>query len=56
LNPAEDGEELRRGIDKYFKWYNNKRRHQSLEYRTPSEVYFGSDNAEDKLSRKQLRK
>jgi putative transposase len=51
LNPAEDGEELRRGIDKYFKWYNSERRQkggQSLGYRTPSEVYFSSGVRKEK--------
>ena len=30
------------GIDAYFPFYNTKRRHQSLGYKTPAEVYFGT--------------
>jgi len=29
------------GIGAYMEFYNNERLHQSLEYRTPAEVYFG---------------
>ena len=28
------------GLDEYFNFYNEKRRHQALQYRTPHEVYF----------------
>lgn len=34
--------EARDGLTEYFSFYNEKRRHQSLEYRTPHEVYFGT--------------
>jgi len=27
-------------LDKYFQFYNKERIHQSLDYRTPSEIYF----------------
>ncbi len=33
-------DDAQRGLQEYFKFYNNKRRHQSLDYRTPTEVYF----------------
>ena len=33
-------EEARVGMTEYFSFYNMKRRHQSLEYRTPESVYF----------------
>lgn len=33
--------EVRQGLKKYFEFYNEKRPHQGLEYRTPAEVYFG---------------
>jgi putative transposase len=33
--------ELRSGLGRYFVFYNEGRRHQSLEYRTPAEVYAG---------------
>lgn len=32
--------EARLGINEYFEFYNNKRIHQSLEYKTPASVYF----------------
>lgn len=34
--------EARIGINKYMKYYNHERLHQSLEYRTPEEVYFNN--------------
>jgi putative transposase len=30
------------GIDRYFKFYNTQRPHQSLGYKTPEQVFFGS--------------
>jgi putative transposase len=33
--------EVRQGLNEYFKFYNERRPHQGLGYRTPSEVYFG---------------
>ena len=38
--------ELREGLKDYFDFYNNKREHQSLKYKTPSEVYGGITNAQ----------
>ena len=35
----ENLKEIRQGLKKYFVFYNEKRPHQGLEYRTPSEVY-----------------
>ena len=35
--------EARRGIRKYLEFYNNERPHQSLGYKTPSEMYFGRE-------------
>ena len=32
--------ETRNGLNEYFQFYNEKRRHQSLNYLTPKEVYF----------------
>ena len=29
------------GLEKYFTFYNTRRYHQSLEYKTPYEVHFG---------------
>lgn len=35
--------EAKEEIRKYFEFYNNKRPHQSLGYKTPAEVYFSSN-------------
>ena len=32
--------ELRAGLDRYFKFYNTRRRHSALDRRTPDAVYF----------------
>lgn len=36
-------DEARGGLTAYFSFYNTKRRHQSLDYRTPAEVYFSTE-------------
>lgn len=33
--------ELKKGLEEYFRFYNDERPHQGLGYRTPAEVYFG---------------
>jgi putative transposase len=33
--------EAHAGIDRYFRFYNHERLHQSLEYRTPAALYLG---------------
>ncbi len=33
--------ELKKAIEAYIEFYNRKRWHQSLDYKTPAEVYFG---------------
>ena len=33
-------EELEKEIDNYINFYNYEREHQSLDYKTPAEVYF----------------
>ena len=40
LNSYQDVSETKTGLSKYFPFYNCERRHQSLNYRTPAEVYF----------------
>ena len=41
LKSYRDIEEARIGLANYFQLYNNERPHQSLEYMTPYEVYYG---------------
>ena len=41
LRDYPDGLEVRKGLGRYFRFYNTERRHQSLDKRTPGEVYFG---------------
>jgi len=31
--------ELRDGIEEYFRFFNTERGHQSLDYKTPDEIY-----------------
>ena len=42
--------EAKERISKYMVFYNQERPHQSLDYRTPSEVYFGKDNKTEETS------
>lgn len=42
LHAYANGTEARRGLARYFSFYNERRSHQSLDYRTPDEVYFGA--------------
>lgn len=39
LNPCDTGDELWRGLNDYFRFYNEERLHQSLGYRTPASFY-----------------
>lgn len=39
-NSYQNLEDAEQGLTAYFKFYNTKRRHQSLDYRTPASVYF----------------
>ena len=40
LNSYQDILETKTGLNEYFPFYNNERRHQSLNYRLPAEIYF----------------
>ncbi len=40
LHAPETGQELYQGVSKYIKEYNYERPHQSLEYQTPSNMYY----------------
>lgn len=39
LKAYENGLDLYEGLKKYFEFYNNERFHQSLDYKTPAEIY-----------------
>lgn len=41
LHAYRDGREARRRLQAYFETYNSRRLHQSADYCTPDEVYFG---------------
>ena len=41
LKQYRNGYELISGLRSYFDFYNHRRPHQGLDYRTPAEVYFG---------------
>lgn len=40
LNDYLNFKEAETGLKNYFKFYNEKRRHQSLDYKTPADLYF----------------
>ena len=42
LRAYETPAELRAGLDRYFRFYNNRRDHATLGRQTPDEVYFGT--------------
>jgi len=39
LKAYENGVDLYKGLQTYFEFYNNKRFHESLDYKTPNQVY-----------------
>lgn len=41
LNDYASVKALKKAIDAYIEFYNNKRWHQSSNYKTPADVYFG---------------
>jgi putative transposase len=43
LHAYESMRELKLALANYFSFYNARRPHQSLDYRTPDEMYFGTD-------------
>ena len=45
LNSCETGDELWRGLDGYFRFYNNERLHQSLGYKTLASRYLHQKEA-----------
>ena len=46
LRAYETPTERRRGLDRYFTFYNTRRRHSALDRRTPDAVYFDQANQE----------
>jgi putative transposase len=40
LKAFEDGQHLAQEVNDWFRWYNQHRPHQSLNYQTPDEVYY----------------
>jgi putative transposase len=40
LRPAANGLEQRRSLAEFFDWYNHRRPHQALDWKTPDEAYF----------------
>lgn len=40
INEYQNINEANRGLSEYFKFYNEKRKHQSLNYQTPAQIYF----------------
>ncbi len=47
LKAYANGLEARRGLREYFRFYNDRRPHQALGYRTPAEVFHGKAAEED---------
>ena len=41
LRPAANGLEQKRSLAEFFDWYNRRRPHQALGWKTPDEAYFG---------------
>ena len=40
LKSYENGLNLYKGLNQYFEFYNTRRFHQSLDYKTPAEIYY----------------
>jgi len=45
LQEYADGHELIRSLERYFKYYNNRRPHQGLAYQAPGEVYWSKEDS-----------
>src|SRR5436190_2659328 len=50
LRPAANGIEQKRSLAEFFDWYNLRRPHQALSWRTPDEAYLGQSTAETALA------
>jgi len=49
LHDYSNGTEVYFALDKYFRFYNEDRFHSSLDYRTPSEVYYAQEKLKEKV-------
>ena len=49
LNPPDDIEELKKQINKFIYFYNYQRPHQSLNYKTPSQIYYNDDKRRKRI-------
>ena len=49
LNEYQSIKELKSAIDAYMKFYNHKRWHQSLDYKTPADVYYNVTENEEPM-------
>ena len=54
LKAYANGIEARLGLRQYFRFYNERRPHQALGYRTPAEVFYGQPVEEDLKRRRCL--
>jgi putative transposase len=52
IKDYESVQALRLGLVRYFEFYNTKRPHQALDYRTPAEVYWSRTPGVPMLARK----
>src|ERR1700751_138644 len=50
LRPAANGIEQQRSLGEFFDWYNLRRPHQALGWRTPDEAYLGQSTAATALA------
>ena len=50
LRPVADGIEQKRSLGEFFDWYNLRRPHQALGWRTPDEAYLGQSMAATALA------
>ena len=50
LRAYADGHEAHRGLEDYFRFYNDLRPHQALGYRTPAEVFHGEQGVVEEKS------
>jgi len=51
LNDYTRVSEAKQGIGNYIAFYNQERPHQSLNYKTPAEMYFDSNNQKKRFKR-----